>query len=141
MVLSHAHIDHTGNLPNLVKQGFTGNMWCTSATRNLATYMLLDSGHIQEADIEYVNKKRARAGEEPVTPLYTQADARAALTQLIGLPLERTVQVADGVKVTFYNAAHILGATFVVLDVKEHRPESNGGWCSAATSAATKSRF
>jgi metallo-beta-lactamase family protein len=123
VVLSHAHIDHSGNLPNLVKQGFKGNVWCTSATRNLATYMLLDSGHIQEADIAYVNKKRASAGEKPVTPIYTQADARAALTQLIGLPLERTVQVAEGVKVTFYNAAHILGATFVVLDVKEHLTE------------------
>ena len=56
VVLSHAHIDHSGNLPNLVKQGYTGNIWCTAATRNLSTYMLMDSGHIQEMDIEYVNQ-------------------------------------------------------------------------------------
>ena len=58
VVLSHAHIDHSGNLPNLVKQGFTGNIWCTAATRNLCTYMLMDSGFIHEHDAAYVNKKR-----------------------------------------------------------------------------------
>src|SRR5690554_4762934 len=57
VVLSHAHIDHSGNLPNLVKQGFKGNIWCTAATRNLSAYMLLDSGYIQEKDVEYLNKK------------------------------------------------------------------------------------
>ncbi len=62
LVLSHAHIDHSGNIPNLVKQGFKGNIWCTSATRNLSTYMLLDSGHIQEQDVLYLNKTEATQG-------------------------------------------------------------------------------
>ena len=75
VVLSHAHIDHSGNLPNLVKHGFAGNVWCTAATRNLCAYMLMDSGHIQEKDIEYLNKKRRKAGEPELEPIYTQADA------------------------------------------------------------------
>ena len=120
LVLSHAHIDHIGNLPNLVKQGFRGNVWCTTATRNLATYMLLDSAHIQESDIAYLNKKRERAGEAPLAPLYTKADAEAALLQFVSIGMERATSVIDGVQVTFFNAAHILGAAFVVLDISEH---------------------
>jgi len=119
LVLSHAHIDHSGNIPNLVKQGFRGNIWCTAATRNLSTYMLMDSGHIQESDAEYMTKKRARTGGPPVRPLYTRADAQACLGQFIGVGLHRTVPIADGVQLTFYNAGHILGSAFVVLDLKE----------------------
>jgi metallo-beta-lactamase family protein len=119
VVLSHAHIDHSGNIPNLVKQGFAGHIWCTAATRNLCVYMLLDSGHIQESDAEFVNKKRARDGEPPIEPLYTRADAQAALPQLSGIGLHRPITVSDGVAVTFHNAGHILGSAFVTLDIKE----------------------
>ncbi|RME62214.1 MAG: MBL fold metallo-hydrolase [Caldilineae bacterium] len=120
VVLSHAHIDHSGNLPNLVKQGFTGNIWCTAATRNLSSYMLLDSGHIQEKDVEYLNKKRKRKGEPPVEPIYTQADARETLPAFVAIGTDRRVIIADGVELTFRNAGHILGSAFVVLDVREH---------------------
>jgi metallo-beta-lactamase family protein len=119
VVLSHAHIDHAGNLPNLVKQGFIGNIWCTAATRNLSTYMLLDSGHIQEMDVEYVNRKRAEEGEPPVAPIYTRADAQTSLAQFIGIGLHRRVLIADGVYLTFYNAGHILGAAHVLLEIEE----------------------
>ena len=119
VVLSHAHIDHSGNLPNLVKQGFTGNIWCTAATRNLCVYMLLDSGHIQESDAEYLNKHRAKDKQPPIQPLYTRADAQASLSQFIGVGLHRPITVADGVQATFYNAGHILGSAFVALDIKE----------------------
>jgi metallo-beta-lactamase family protein len=121
LILSHAHIDHSGNIPNLVKQGFKGNVWCTAATRNLCTYMLLDSAHIQESDTEYLNKKAARLGEPAVEPLYVTADANAALSQFVSLNLHRTVTVADGVELTFFNAGHILGSAFVVLDIREGR--------------------
>lgn len=119
LVLSHAHIDHSGNIPNLVKQGFRGNIWCTQATRNLCTYMLMDSGHIMEKDVEYVNQRRARKGEAPVAPIYTQQDVPVALHQFISVGLNRPTPIADGVTLTFHNAGHILGAAFVQLDIRE----------------------
>jgi metallo-beta-lactamase family protein len=121
VVLSHAHIDHAGNLPNLVKQGFRGTIWCTAATRNLSSYMLLDSGYIQEKDVEYVNKGRRRKGEEPVDPIYTQEDARACLTYFVSVGMERSIPIADGVNLTFYEAGHILGSAIVALDIREHK--------------------
>jgi metallo-beta-lactamase family protein len=119
LVLSHAHIDHSGNIPNLVKQGFAGNIWCTTATRNLAAYMLMDSGHIQEQDVEYVNKVRGKKGEPPVEPLYTRQDAQRCLSQFISIGFNRTALVADGVEVTFHRAGHILGAAIVEVNVNE----------------------
>ncbi len=109
LVLSHAHIDHSGNIPNLVKQGFSGNVWCTPATRNLSVYMLLDSGHIQESDTEYINKRRRKDDLPPIAPLYTRQDAQDSLTRFATIGLHRPFQVADGVQATFYNAGHILG--------------------------------
>jgi metallo-beta-lactamase family protein len=119
VVLSHAHIDHSGNLPNLVKQGFNGHIWCTAATRNLAVYMLQDSGHIQESDIGYLNKKRRKEGKALLEPLYTKADAQRSLGSFVGVGLHRPINVADGVTATFYNAGHILGSAFVALDIRE----------------------
>jgi len=119
VVLSHAHIDHSGNLPNLCKRGFRGNIWCTSATRNLCTYMLMDSGHIHEQDVAYINQQRERDGEGLIDPLYTQADARVALEQFMGAGFHRPILVADGVEATFIPAGHILGAASVQLDIRE----------------------
>lgn len=126
VVLSHAHIDHSGNLPTLVKQGFAGDIWCTAATRNLCTYMLLDSGHIQENDVAYLNKKKARAGESLIAPLYTRVEAQAALEQFIGANYHRPVVVADGVRITFFYAGHILGSTSVLLEI--HDRETGRDW-------------
>ncbi|MCX6030294.1 MAG: MBL fold metallo-hydrolase [Chloroflexi bacterium] len=120
LVLSHAHIDHSGNIPNLVKQGFKGHIWCTAATRNLCAYMLLDSGHIQESDVEYLNKQKARKGEPAVEPLYTQADAERAMPYFSGVGFHQPTTVADGVSVTFYTAGHILGSAVVALDLHEN---------------------
>ena len=119
VVLSHAHIDHTGKLPNLVKQGFRGNVWCTAATRNLSAYMLLDSGYIQEKDVEYLNRKRSRKGLPPVAPIYTRADAREALPLFVSVGEGRPVLIANGVTLTFHNAGHILGSAFVELEIEE----------------------
>ncbi len=119
LVLSHAHIDHSGNIPNLVKQGYEGNVWCTPATRNLCVYMLLDSGHIQESDVEYLNKRRKKEGYPPVEPLYTQADAQESLKHFVSVGLHRPLTVADGVTVMFCNAGHILGSAWMTVDIKE----------------------
>ena len=85
VVLSHAHIDHCGNLPNLCRQGYVGNIYCTFATRDLAAIMLEDSAEIQRADAEYVSKKRARKSQPPVEPLYSAHDAEKAVRQFVSL--------------------------------------------------------
>lgn len=119
LVLSHAHIDHSGNIPNLVRRGFTGDIVCTSATRDLAATMLLDSAHIQESDAEYLNKQRAKRGELPIEPLYTQEDARNCLGQFVTREYERSAEIANGVTCTFHDAGHMLGSAFVVLDIED----------------------
>ena len=118
-VLSHTHIDHCGNFPNLVKQGFQGNIFCTHATRDLAGIMLEDSARIQQSDAEYVSKKRAKRGEPPVEALYTVEDAAQVTKQLVSMNYHRPMHIADGVKLTFYDAGHILGSAQVVLDIRQ----------------------
>jgi len=118
-ILSHSHIDHCGNFPNLVKQGFKGNIFCTHATRDLAGIMLEDSARIQQHDAEYVSKKRAKKGEPPVEPLYSVEDAAQAVRQFVSLNYDRPMNIADGVKLTFSDAGHILGSAQVILDIKE----------------------
>ena len=119
VVLSHAHIDHCGNLPNLARQGYEGNIFCTFATRDLAAIMLEDSAGIQLADAEFVSKKRAKNNLPPVLPLYTAADAEKAVRQFVAINYDRPFPVVDGVTVTFRDAGHILGSAQVVLDVRE----------------------
>ena len=119
VVLSHAHIDHAGNLPNLVKQGYTGNIYCTFATRDLSGIMLVDSAHIQMDDAAFVSKKRAKQKLPPVEPLYSVTDAEQALKQFVAFNYNRPFPVLDGVTVTFRDAGHILGSAQIVLDVRE----------------------
>jgi metallo-beta-lactamase family protein len=118
-ILSHAHIDHCGNFPNLCKQGFRGNIYCTFATRDLASIMLQDSAEIQQGDVDYVNRQRAKMGQPPVEPLYSAADAERATRQFVSIGYDRPILVTDGLTVTFRDAGHILGAAQVVLDVRE----------------------
>lgn len=120
MVLSHAHIDHSGNIPNLVKNGFQGDIMCTFATRDLCSAMLRDSGHIQERDVEYVNKKRKRRGESPLDPIYTEDDAIESLKYFMAVSYERSRQIAPGITLTFYDAGHMLGSAIVALDIEDH---------------------
>ena len=120
VVLSHAHIDHCGNLPNLCRQGFEGNIYCTFATRDLASVMLEDSAEIQRDDAAFVSKKRAKRGLPPVEPLYTATDAERAVRQFVGFNYDRPFPVSDGLTATFRDAGHILGSAQVVLDVREN---------------------
>lgn len=119
VVLSHAHIDHCGNLPNLCRQGYAGNIHCTFATRDLASIMLEDSAEIQRADAEYVSKKRAKQHLPPVEPLYSAEDAEKAVRQFVTCNYDRPMTVAEGVTVTFRDAGHILGSAQVVFDIRE----------------------
>ncbi len=119
VVLSHAHIDHAGNLPNLSRQGFRGNIFSTPATRDLCQIMLADSARIQMSDTEYVNRKRTRKGLKPFHPLYDERDAERCLRQFVTVDYHRPMIVAEGVTVTFIDAGHILGAAQVVLDLHD----------------------
>lgn len=118
LILSHAHIDHSGNIPTLVKQGFRGSIWATSATYDLATAMLQDSAHIQETDVSYVNKRRRRQGKRLFEPLYTQDDALAALEQFQIADYGHSFTPVPGVKVHFLDAGHILGSAITVIDIE-----------------------
>lgn len=119
VILSHAHIDHSGNLPNLVKQGYEGNIFATHATKDIASTMLADSGHIQESDAEYVNKKRAQRGEEPIEPLYTKEDAEEVASMFAGVDYVDAFEPIPGVVARFYEAGHILGSAGVSLEIEE----------------------
>ncbi|MBI5412654.1 MBL fold metallo-hydrolase [Candidatus Peregrinibacteria bacterium] len=118
VVLSHAHIDHSGNIPYLIKRGFKGVVYCTEATKSLCDVMLLDSAHIQESDAAYYSRHCAEA-IKPIQPLYTVADAKCALQCFKGYPYHKTFEVSEGVKVTFFDAGHVLGSAFVFLEIQE----------------------
>jgi metallo-beta-lactamase family protein len=120
MVLSHAHIDHSGNIPSLVKNGFRGDILCTFATRDLCATMLRDSAHIQQYDVEYVNKKRARAGQPLVDPIYTMEDAVRSLKNFLAIGYEREYRITPDIVLTLLDAGHILGSAIVVLDIGEN---------------------
>ncbi|RBP47483.1 metallo-beta-lactamase family protein [Roseimicrobium gellanilyticum] len=119
VILSHAHIDHSGNLPNLVKQGFAGNIYATDATRDLCSIMLPDSAHIQESDVKWLNKKREKQKLPLLEPTYNRMDAEKCLRQFVTINYHRPMPVADGVKFSFIDAGHILGAAQVILDIDD----------------------
>lgn len=119
MILSHAHIDHSGNIPALVKKGFKGVIYCTSATQSLCNVMLLDSAYIQESDAEYMAKKHPDTALYPLEPLYTKEDAEQCLKFFKGLPYDKPFEPVKGMRVTFREAGHVLGAAIVVMDIKD----------------------
>ena len=125
VVLSHSHIDHSGNLPNLIKQGFTGPIYTTPASEYLTEIMLADSGHIQEADAIFANKYGIPRGKPPVIPLYTQEEALKVPEQLRKIPYEQEFSPVNGVSVRLVEAGHILGAAAVDLQVKEKRRKTH----------------
>lgn len=121
VVLSHAHIDHSGALPLLVKQGFRGPIYATHATRDLCAAMLRDAAFIQESDARYLNKqiRRGELDTDPVEPLYTEDDALAAIDRFVSLAYHRPFTIAPGVTLTFHDAGHVLGSAITTLAVQE----------------------
>ena len=127
VLLSHAHIDHSGNLPTLVREGFSGEINTTFATRDLVTLMLRDSAHIQEQDAAYLNQKKSRRGLPPIQPLYTIQDTERALPQFVGRAYEKWFELAErGARVLLLDAGHILGSAITVVEVNDPSAGSGG---------------
>ncbi len=124
VILSHAHIDHTGNLPSLIKAGYRGPIYASSATRDLCAIMLLDSAKIQKSDVKYVNKKRVRDGQTPFEPLYLVEDAVQTLRQFRTIEFHYDFNPLPGVTAKFHFAGHMLGAATVELVLA---PENGSG--------------
>lgn len=117
LLLSHAHIDHSGNIPNLVKQGFRGKIYSTAATFDVLRIMLADSAKIQEADVEYINKKRAREGRKALEPLYDLDDVEKAFTLFHEVRMDEYYEFNENIKFMFTDAGHILGSACITLDI------------------------
>jgi metallo-beta-lactamase family protein len=120
VVLSHAHIDHSGALPVLCRNGFRGSIFATSATRDLCAPMLLDAAMLQEADARHIARLIERGADlDPVEPLYGEADVLRVLGQIVGLPYHRPQVIAPGITLRFLEAGHVLGSAIVVLDIED----------------------
>ncbi len=123
VILTHAHIDHSGRIPKLYKAGYSNPVYCTTATRELCKIMLPDSGHIQENEIEWVNRKRMRAGKAPNEPIYTQQDAIDCLKLLVGVDYNKRIKLTDYVSFELKDAGHMLGSAIVELYITENGEE------------------
>jgi len=120
-VLSHSHIDHCGNIPTLIKQGFRSSVYCTPITRDLCRFMLPDSGFVQEEDIKYVNKINKKRGLPQRAPLYTKKEGEKALKHFRTLDYHKTLAISKDINLTFYEAGHILGSSIALYDIKTQR--------------------
>lgn len=120
IILSHAHIDHSGLIPYFYTQGFEGSVICTDATRNLCSYMLPDSGYIQEQDIKWYNKKLLKQGLLPIEPIYRHSDAVKSMKLFIGVAMDRKFRIDENITVKFTDTGHILGGAVVNFEIKEN---------------------
>ncbi len=120
IILTHAHIDHSGLIPYVYKLGFRGSVICTHATRDLCAIMLADAGHIQEHDTYTFNKKRAKQGLDPVEPIYTRLEALESMALFLSVPYNRKLHVDDNIKVKFTNTGHMLGSGVANIEIKEN---------------------
>lgn len=123
VLLSHAHIDHSGNIPGLVHRGFTGPIYATSATVDLCRIMLADSAHIQEEDARFWNEKRAKSEHDKITPLYTREDADAALKLFHAIEYNKPFEFAPGAFATYLEAGHILGSACILIEMDTGKPD------------------
>jgi metallo-beta-lactamase family protein len=119
MLLTHAHIDHTGVIPKLTKNGFKGKIYCTAGTVDLCQIMLPDSGHIQESDVEQLNKRNVKRGLPEVEPIYTLLDATAALKHFSGLQYETWINPVKGLRARYWNAGHLLGSASIEVEIEQ----------------------
>ncbi len=125
LVLSHAHADHAASIPYLYQQGFSGTTYCTPATLDLCKVMLMDSAHIQEHDIEYVNKRRKRQGRPYLEPLYTANDVTNALANFVTVPYDQLQKITDDCSFTYTDSGHILGSAAVNMKLLDGKKATN----------------
>ncbi len=121
VILSHAHLDHSGRLPLLVRRGYSGPIYVQNASRDLAEILLRDAASIAERDTESQNRRRQRAGKKPLRPLYTEADARKVMGQMRGIRYSEPTEVCPGVTLTLRDAGHIMGSAIVDLELDDGR--------------------
>ncbi len=124
ILLTHAHIDHSGRIPKIFNDGFKGNIYATKATVDLCGIMLPDCGHIQEIETEWVNRKRLRAGKKPIKPLYTLQDAQNSISLFKGISYNEVIRINDGIRVRFNDAGHILGSAIIEVWICEGSEET-----------------
>jgi metallo-beta-lactamase family protein len=126
LLLSHAHIDHSGNIPHLVKDGFTGPIYATSATIDLCKYMLADSAHLQQRDIEWLNKRKKK--HIPEEPLYSTEDVEDAIQKFVSVDYNSPTELFPGIIVYYQDAGHILGSASILLEIEENRKKLRLGF-------------
>jgi len=119
LLLTHAHLDHCGRIPKLVKEGFKGEIYCTSATKDIARIIMLDSAKINRYDIELENKRRQRLGQPPREPIYTEKDVENAMNLFNVIEYDKAIQISENITATFYDAGHILGSSFIQIGIIE----------------------
>ena len=124
LLLSHAHIDHSGLIPKLIKEGFTGKIYCTEATRDLTEILLYDSAEIQTYDVDLINKKRAAKNLPPFEPLYTSEDVDKTLEHFVTVEYEQPVMIGEDVEAIFLNAGHLIGSASIFIKVQEDEKET-----------------
>ena len=119
LLLTHAHLDHCGRIPKLVKAGFKGRIYCTSATKDLAHIIMLDSAKINWYDVKLENKRRQRLGQPPIEPMYTEKDVENTMKLFNVIEYDKTIQISESITATFYDAGHILGSSLIQVGVIE----------------------
>ncbi|MBN1984384.1 MAG: MBL fold metallo-hydrolase, partial [Chitinivibrionales bacterium] len=120
LLLSHSHMDHSGNIPSLVKRGFNGSIFATPATVDLCKIMLKDSAYLQQRDVEWVNKLRAQKNERPIDPLYTIEDVEASLNKFVDIAYDKSFSIAENITACFIDSGHVLGSASIVLEIEEN---------------------
>lgn len=123
VLLTHAHIDHSGRIPKLYKEGYKNPIYAHKATCDLCSLMLPDSGHIQEMEVEWQNKKRERKGEKPILPIYTAEEAARCLELFVPVTYDRIIEISDDIHIRFNDAGHMLGSSIIEVWVKENNEE------------------
>jgi len=128
LILSHAHVDHSGNIPTLVKNGFTGSIYATQPTVELCKIMLKDCAYLQQRDIEWVNKIKAKKNEPLFKPIYTIEDVEASLDLFVGIDYNKRFTVGPGIDITLNDAGHILGSSGILLEIEENGKKWKAGY-------------